>query len=66
MIRAQCSIPVEVIFGAGQLGGRTDNRSRSLFDHRFVHAPVGESGPLRRDARLCAGELRTVISILQL
>jgi len=23
MIRAQCSIPVEVIFGAGQLGGRT-------------------------------------------
>ena len=41
LIRAQCSIPVEVIFGAGQLGGRTDNRSRSLFDHRFVHAPVG-------------------------
>ena len=23
LIRAQCSIPVEVIFGAGQLGGRT-------------------------------------------
>ena len=29
------------LFGAGQLGGRTGNRSRSLFDHRFVHAPVG-------------------------
>ena len=41
LIRAQCSIPVEVIFGAGQFGGRASNRGRRLFDYRLVHAPVG-------------------------
>jgi len=41
LIGAQCSIPVEVIFGAGQFGGRACNRGRRLFDYRLVHAPVG-------------------------
>jgi len=41
LIGAQCSIPVEVIFGAGQFGGRACNRGRRLFDYRLVHEPVG-------------------------
>ena len=70
LVIAQCSIAIEVVFGAGQLGGSAAHVGRGLFDHRLVHAPVGvdigEGCPLGRNARLSAGELGAVIPILQL
>ena len=64
---AQCSIAIEVVFGACQLSRSAAHIGRRLFDHRLVHALVGvyigKSGPLGRNARLSAGELCSVISI---
>jgi hypothetical protein len=67
---AQCPVTIDVIFGARPLSHCGGEVSHRLFEHCQTHAPgridIGKSGSPSSNICLSAGELRTIIAIVEL